>query len=176
MNLAELERQGLADIYPPLRTRSQVKITTHETLVERTPDGLVVTIKTLFPPSARARRQVVVTDVEGGLHVRPLDAEATTDAQRFAELLRERWRAQEPETLLAPLRMARDGEGRYVFHVALAKRLSEPPHPPPPGPFSDDVPAQDQAPDAPEAELKTEPATPASRRSHAAKRSEKGDS
>jgi hypothetical protein len=166
MNLAELQRQGLADLYPPLRTRSGVTITTHETLQEVTPEGLSVTVKTLFPPSARARTQLVVTDAEGGLHIRPANAEATTDAQRFAELLRERWKRLEPDTLLAPLRMERDAEGRYVFHVGQARRLSEPP------PTN-----EPQALEAPETELKTEPATPASRRSNlAGKRGDKGDS
>lgn len=117
MKLDQLER-ALGELYPPLVTRSNKRIAAHKVTGERTPDGLVVQITTVFPPTDRRRSELVVTETGGGLRVRPREAAATADAQSFAERLRERWRSAEPSARVAPMRLSRDEEGRYGFVLA----------------------------------------------------------
>jgi hypothetical protein len=160
MNLAQLQSKGLADLYPPLQTRSGAKIQTNDVRSEIVPDGLAVFIKTVFPPSDRRVTQLVVTEMEGGFHVRPLQAEGTPDAQRFAERLRDRFLQEAPDEPMAPLVLVRDGEQRYGFRVAPAAREGD-----------------HATPQGRERASLTEPATPAGRRAPAGpKHSEKGDS
>jgi hypothetical protein len=117
MNLAELH-EGLAELYPPLLTLSKAKIKTHALTGELAHGGLSVTIKTLFPPSARRRAELLVTESEGALRVRPEDPTDTAEAQRFAERVRNRWLESDPDGALEPLRLVKDEAGRAAFVVA----------------------------------------------------------
>lgn len=122
MNLQQLH-ESLPTLYPLLRTRSGQQIITHSAEGAVKPDGLVVTVKTLFPPSERRRTELVVTDVAGGVSIRAIEASARADGQRFAELVRNRWEAAATEaaaTLPGPLRCVKDSEGRVCFTVTEA--------------------------------------------------------
>jgi len=170
MNLTELQSKGLADLYPPLQTRSGAKIQTNDVRAELGEGGLAVSIKTLFPPSDRRVTKLVVTELDGGYHVRPVEAEGTPDAQRFAERLRDRFLQQAPDEPMAPLVLVRDGENRYGFRVARAARqdVLAPPT---------ELEGDQATPEPRERPFLTEPATPAGRRATAAaKHTEKGDS
>lgn len=114
MNLDQLER-ALGELYPPLVTRSNKRIAAHKVTGEKTPEGLVVQITTVFPPTDRRRSELVVTEAGGALRVRPREAAATADAQSFTERLRERWRRDEPSARVAPMRLERGDDGRYGF-------------------------------------------------------------
>jgi hypothetical protein len=116
MNLQDVS--GLKDLYPPLRTRSKVVIKTTEPVYELKPEGLLVTVKTLFPPSQRRRVDLLVTANAGDLHVRPLTPSGMADAQRFAQLLRDR--CSGPGQPPAPLRLFKDAEARCTFVIGQA--------------------------------------------------------
>lgn len=166
MNLQQLQ-QGLSSLYPQLRTRSGQLITTEEAKGAVTSDGLTVTVKTLFPPSALRRTEILVSAAGGGLDIRSAEPAGTADAQRFAELLRERWLAEEPGEPLAPLRLVRDDSGRYCFRVGPESALAAEPASDPAGDGASGPTSSD-----------TDPATPAAMRAvQAPKRShQKGDS
>jgi hypothetical protein len=141
MNLEQLQQQDLSELYPLLRTRSGRKITTMEAAAERKPEGLVVTVKVLFPPSSRRRLELLVTEESGELEVRSVDPVDTAAAQRFAELLRERWKqggAHGEAQPVAPLRLVKDSAGRSGFRVGPEKEAQR--------------------------DIRTEPATPSARR------------
>lgn len=116
MNLSQLHKD-LGTLFPPLVTRSKTRIKTHEVSGELAPSGLTVTIKTLFPPTARRRSELLVTATGGALRVRPEQPADTADAQRFAERVRDRWLLEEPEAELEPLRLVKES-GVCAFYVA----------------------------------------------------------
>lgn len=117
MNLQDVAR--LQDLYPLLRTRSGVQIKTTEPVFELTPTGLVITVKTIFPPSQRRRTVLLVVANGGELHARPMLPHGMADAQRFAQLLRQRWMRDHPGQVLAPLRLIKNERCWWVVGPAL---------------------------------------------------------
>lgn len=117
MNLQHV--QALKDLYPQLRLRSGQLITTNEmsSKPSKEPGVLAVTVKTVFPPSARRRTELLVAEVQGGFHVRPVEPTGMADAQRFAELLRGRLELEGPA---APLRLVKDPSKVRFFVVVPA--------------------------------------------------------
>lgn len=116
MNLAQFQKD-LGTLFPPLVTRSKLQIKTHEVSCELTHGGLAVTVKTLFPPSARRRSELLVTSNGDALRVRPENPADMADAQRFAERVRDRWLQEEPDAQLEPLRLIKES-GVSAFHIA----------------------------------------------------------
>jgi hypothetical protein len=122
MNLQQVKAQK--DLYPQLRTRSGQKITTHEMECTAEKNGtLSVVVKTVFPPSARRRSNLVVSPVAGGIEVRPVEPDALSDAQRFAELVRERWQTVLPTRSVGPVRLVKDEKG-CAIHLTEAPAAS----------------------------------------------------
>jgi len=112
MNLQQVQA-ALADLYPPLRTRSGHVIVTTQPSGKLDRDTLAVTVKTVFPPSNRRRTELAVTEWGGGLRVRPLAPPGISDAQRLAHLLCER--SGSP----GPLRLVKDEAGcSIVFELS----------------------------------------------------------
>ncbi len=106
--------QGLPDLYPPIRTRSGKLIPTTELAFEPTDDGLVVIIKTIFPPARRRRSQLVVTERGGEIHVAPRTPEAMEDAHTFATAVRARLGGQNASRTMKPLRTEKRGSLCYL--------------------------------------------------------------
>jgi hypothetical protein len=121
MKLVHLKQRGVADLYPPLITRSGREIiTTEATLGDVGAEGLPVTIKVLFPPSDLRRTELIVREEDGELRVSPVEPTRMVDAQRFAQMLLERGHRDDPHTQWAPLRTVKDAGGRLSFSVGVA--------------------------------------------------------
>jgi len=144
MNLQELA-DGLPKLYPPLRTRSGQEITTEQASAVERDGGLAVTVKVLFPPSELRRTELLVRPGGDGdgIDVIPLEPPATSDALRFAELVRERWQREQPDVVLGPLCLLKDADGRCHFRLE---------------------PAAPATTAEPRTELRTDPATPIAKR------------
>lgn len=125
MNLQKVAE--LKDLYPLLVTRSKVRIVTNEVLYALSKDGqsLAVTVKTLFPPSARRRTELRVQTHGAEIYVEALERTGMADAQRFAQLLRERVATETPDQPMAPLVLSKDEAGDKVFIITQAA-ASEP--------------------------------------------------